>query len=147
MLNLLSFRKKKKSIFTTNFESLTKFFFLVGSLYKRFRSPGKMWRIRIPNLEDISIEQKGMTFDHDYNYSSPLFSSLLKKEERRKGEWKAKIVMPFWVICNFFTVRFSDLITTLTYILLDNFCTFFYYTHHKKRNSLISLLCHIWIEN
>jgi hypothetical protein len=32
------------------------------------------------------IEQKGMTFDHDLGYSFPLFSSLLKKEERRKGE-------------------------------------------------------------
>ena len=32
------------------------------------------------------IKQKGMTFDHDFGYSFPLFSSLLKKEGRRKGE-------------------------------------------------------------
>ena len=32
------------------------------------------------------IEQKGMTFDYDFGYSFPLFSSLLKKEGRRKGE-------------------------------------------------------------
>ena len=30
------------------------------------------------------IEQKGMNFDHDFDYFFPLFSSLLKKEERRK---------------------------------------------------------------
>ena len=34
---------------------------------------------------------KGMTFDHDFGYSFPLFSSLLKKEGRRKGEFR-KIV-------------------------------------------------------
>ena len=39
------------------------------------------------------IEQKGMTFDHDFGYSFILFSSLLKKEERRKGEWTAKLVI------------------------------------------------------
>ena len=32
------------------------------------------------------IDQKGMNFDHDFGYSIPLFSSLLKKDERRKGE-------------------------------------------------------------
>ena len=32
------------------------------------------------------IEQKGMTFDHDFGYSFRLFSFLLKKEGRRKGE-------------------------------------------------------------
>ena len=32
------------------------------------------------------IEQKGMTFDHDFVYTIPLFSSLLKKEGKRKGE-------------------------------------------------------------
>ena len=38
----------------------------------------------------IKIEQKGMTFDPDFGYSFPLFSSLLKKgkgngEESRKN--------------------------------------------------------------
>ena len=30
------------------------------------------------------IEQKGMTFDHYFGYSFPLFSSLLNKEGREK---------------------------------------------------------------
>ena len=30
------------------------------------------------------IEQKGMTFDHVFGYSFPLFSSLLKKREEEK---------------------------------------------------------------
>ena len=30
------------------------------------------------------IEQKGITFDHDFGYSFPHFSSLLKKDERKK---------------------------------------------------------------
>jgi hypothetical protein len=34
-----------------------------------------------------------MTFDHDFGFSFPLFSSLLKKEGRRKGEWLAKILI------------------------------------------------------
>jgi hypothetical protein len=32
-----------------------------------------------------------MTENHDFGYSFPFFSSLLKKEGRRKGEWIAKI--------------------------------------------------------
>ena len=38
------------------------------------------------------IEQKGMTFDYDFVFFF-LFSSLLKKEGRRKAEWIAKIVI------------------------------------------------------
>jgi hypothetical protein len=30
------------------------------------------------------IEQKDMTFDNDFGYSFPLFSSLLKKREEEK---------------------------------------------------------------
>ena len=45
------------------------------------------------------IEQKGMTFEHDFGYSFPLLSSLLKKGKKKKGEWIEKIVikshMPF----------------------------------------------------
>ena len=41
----------------------------------------------------LSIDQKGMTFDQDFGYALPFFSSLLKKEGRRKGEWIAKIVI------------------------------------------------------
>jgi hypothetical protein len=37
---------------------------------------------------DIScfIEKKGMTLNHDFGFSFPLFSSLLNKEGKRKGE-------------------------------------------------------------
>ena len=37
------------------------------------------------------IEHKGMTFDRDYGYSFPLFSSSSKKRGKSKGEWIAKI--------------------------------------------------------
>ena len=47
----------------------------------------------ISDYEFEKIEQKGMTFDHVFGYSIPLFSSLLKKEGRRKGELIAKIVI------------------------------------------------------
>ena len=46
----------------------------------------------------IGIEQKGMTFDHEFGYSFPLFSSLLKKRKEEKEEEKQKSrskVMPF----------------------------------------------------
>ena len=32
----------------------------------------------------LKIEQKGITFDHDFDYSFPLFSSLLKKSGKKK---------------------------------------------------------------
>ena len=32
----------------------------------------------------IKIEQKGMTFDHDFSHSLPLFSSLLKKGKKKR---------------------------------------------------------------
>ena len=32
------------------------------------------------------IEQKGKAFDHDFGYSFRLFSFLLKREERKRGE-------------------------------------------------------------
>ena len=44
-------------------------------------------------LYSAKIEQKGMTFDHDFSYSFPLFSFLLKKEGRRKKELLAKIMI------------------------------------------------------
>ena len=48
--------------------------------------PDLCYRLPIP------IEQKGMTFDHDFSYSFPLWSSLIKKG-RRNREWIAKIVI------------------------------------------------------
>ena len=38
------------------------------------------------SYSSFAIEQKGMTFDHNFGYCSPLFSSLIKKEGRRRGE-------------------------------------------------------------
>ena len=35
-------------------------------------------------MDKDPIEQKGITFDHDFGYSLPLFSSLLKKREEEK---------------------------------------------------------------
>ena len=34
----------------------------------------------------LATKLKGMTFDHDFSYYFLLFSSLFKKEGRRKGE-------------------------------------------------------------
>ena len=45
------------------------------------------------------IEQKGMTFDHDFGYSLTLFASLQKKEGKGKGEWMAKIVIKSHANC------------------------------------------------
>ena len=36
---------------------------------------------------------KGMNFDHDFSYSFPLFSSLLKKSENKNENELAKIVI------------------------------------------------------
>ena len=36
------------------------------------------------------IEQKGITFDHDFGYSFPLFSSLLKKRGKNKRRINSK---------------------------------------------------------
>ena len=44
-------------------------------------------------FKSCTIEQKGITFDHDFGYSFPTFSSLLKIEGRRKGLWIAKVVI------------------------------------------------------
>ena len=39
------------------------------------------------------IDEKGMTFDNDFGYSLPLFSSLLKKRGKMKKDVIAKIVI------------------------------------------------------
>ena len=39
----------------------------------------------------FKIEQKGMTFDHNFGYSFPLFSSLLKKRGNKKRRMNRKI--------------------------------------------------------
>ena len=45
----------------------------------------------VDSLAKFTIERKGMPFDNDFCYSFPLFTSLLKKEGRRKGESGSKI--------------------------------------------------------
>ena len=47
---------------------------------------------RVP-IKYAVMEQKGMTFDHDFSYYILLFSSLLKKEGREKENEVAKIVI------------------------------------------------------
>ena len=39
------------------------------------------------------IEQKGMTFDHNFGYSFPIFFYLLKQDEEEKENEFAKIVI------------------------------------------------------
>ena len=70
------------------------------------------------------MEQKGMTFDHDFCYFFLLFSSLLKKEGREKENEVAKIVIkPFcsiqkMAICsNTCRITNSSVESTLPYIL------------------------------
>ena len=41
-------------------------------------------------LAPKKIEQKGMTFDHDFGYSYPLFTSLLKNREKKKRKMNSK---------------------------------------------------------
>ena len=48
----------------------------------------KLWLFNISK-----IKQKGITFDHDFGYSLPIFSSFPKKKGKRKGEWIAQIMI------------------------------------------------------
>ena len=43
--------------------------------------------------KNLLIGQKGMNKNHKFCYSFPLLSSLLKKEGRRKWEWRVKILI------------------------------------------------------
>ena len=85
------------------------------------------------------IDQKGMTFDHDFGCFFPLFSSLLKKEGRRKGEWIAKIVIeshaflfdPFVFVKEpFNTLAFKYLV----WLLLAEFLMWWFQIHWKLQN-------------
>ena len=44
----------------------------------------------VPAFMTQLIEQKGMTFDHDFGYFLPLFSSLLQKRGKKKRRMKSK---------------------------------------------------------
>ena len=72
------------------------------------------------------IEQKGMTLDHDFVYSFPLFCSFLRKEGRREGEWLAKIVIKSHAF------------------LLDRFVKI-YLSIYPSINLFISICLSIWI--
>ena len=63
------------------------------------------------------IEQKDMIFDHDFGYSFPLFSSLVKKEGRRKGEWIAKTVIKSYA----FLRNLHKPILSTPLLILNNF--------------------------
>ena len=56
----------------------------LGRFYIVFKCIITMSRKTIQDKNHQAIEQKGMTFDHDFGYSFPLFSSLLKKGEEEK---------------------------------------------------------------
>ena len=73
------------SIQKRNF-SLKLWAFLMMITWLKFSLPGA-------NQPGSLIQQKGMTFDHDFGHSFPLFTSLIKKEGRIKGECIAKIVI------------------------------------------------------
>ena len=44
-------------------------------------------------MKSKTQQLKGMTFDHDFGYFFPFFSSFLKKEEEEKENELAKIVV------------------------------------------------------
>ena len=53
---------------------------IISIIYKEIyktANPAKHFRYN-------KIEQKGMTFDHDFGYYCPLFSSLLKKGKKKR---------------------------------------------------------------
>ena len=59
---------------------------LSGISHKRAQNPKNLSKYFLEVEELLMIEQKGMTFDHDFGYSIPIFSFLEKKEGRRKRE-------------------------------------------------------------
>ena len=59
---------------------------------------------------DFNNDQKGMTFDHDFGYSFPPFSSLLtKKREEEKENEDAKIVIKAhtFLLDRFYYIRYD----------------------------------------
>ena len=69
-----------------------------------------------------------LNFDHDLGYSFPLFSSLLKKGGRRKGEWISKIVIKIHAFQNRSIIwhKVSKVLVQYKKICL-NFASSFYY--------------------
>ena len=60
---------------------------------KKYRNSPKQAALKQGANLMLRIEKKGMPFDHDFCYSFPLFSSLLKKEGREKENEIVKIVI------------------------------------------------------
>jgi hypothetical protein len=94
-----------------------------------------------------------MTFDHDFAYSFPLFSSFLKKEGRRKGEWIEKIVIKSHVFMldlsglhridraerHYLKSRF------LLFILLFFFPLFLWEKRKSLKNNKVVMLSHAFL--
>ena len=67
--------------------------FRVNAVLKEAQTVGMMTAYHnylITNLVTFKIEHKDMTFDHDFGYSFPLFSSLLKKRGMKKRRMNMK---------------------------------------------------------
>ena len=87
------------------------------------------------------IEQKGMTFEHHFSYSLPLFYSLLKKDRRRKGELIPKIVIKSHAFL--LDHRIILHVGCTQNILVD--CTFL--LSYTPRNSQRNKECHHTVRN
>ena len=110
----------------------------------RIEVSNKRWEeIKIlPGIFLFRIEQKCMTFDHDFGYSFPLFSSLLKnRDEKRRMNWQKSWskVMLFCSIsvqkinksCAFILCRDEWQSATFSTIILLSFL-FLYFTPRKR---------------
>ena len=74
-----------------------------------------------------SHNENGINFDHDFNYSFPLFSSLLKKERIRKGEWIENIVIKshLFLLDLFEGIRFTDSLDSFIFMILKKYIFFY----------------------
>ena len=87
---------------------------------------------RFPSSHNTLIEQKGMTFDHDFGNSFTLFSSLLTKEGRRKGEWLAKIM-----------IKSHAFLLDPTHSIYHNSNAYFYLAPGYHKQSLIQIIFYV----
>ena len=90
-------RHRKRSVFRLppNFYAGSKkkrgcFILFLGILYKIQNWTKIIVKYRL-QANNWKIEPKGMTFDHDFGYSFPLFSFLLKKGEDEMENEKQKL--------------------------------------------------------
>ena len=92
-------------------------------------------------MRRLKIEQKGLTFDHDFGYPFPLFSSLLKNREEEKENKVAKIVIKSHVFLLDQIKWCSKLgkfyiFTTCPYYQMSHYLIFYsrrkYYCYHQN---------------